>query len=190
MIWNQLTYSVSERRTQPSGAPQPIYKFQMHLSQPKHRQIKSSKIHHLSGHLLNLCPVSLHPLHLGIARVRGSKVGEALLCRGGGGALSASTGTVINWQASCTKRPTSASICFLDLACFCFCFLLVVCNSLFSLASKIILCIVRRKPFISWFNVRSDGLGRLRDLVWSKALIDKACRRSSFSVASIFSVKL
>ena len=161
----------------------------MHLSQPKRHQIKSSKIHHLSGHLLNLCPVSLHPLHLGIARVRGSKAGEALLCRGGRGASSASTGAVINWEASCTKRPASASICFLDLACFCFCFSLAAHNSLFSLASKIASYIVRRKPFISWFNARSDRLGGLRDLVRSKALINKACRRRSFSVNRVFSVK-
>ena len=62
-------------------------------------------------------------------------------------------------------------------------------NSLFSFASKIAPYIVRRKPFISWFNTRSDGLGGLRDLIRSKALIDKACRRRSFSVAGIFSIK-
>ncbi|KOS47365.1 hypothetical protein ACN38_g1652 [Penicillium nordicum] len=50
-------------------------------------------------------------------------------------------------------------------------------------------CIIRRKPFISWFNARSDGLGGLRDLIRSKALINEACRRSSFSVASVFGIK-
>lgn len=62
-------------------------------------------------------------------------------------------------------------------------------NSLFSLASKVAPCIVRRKPFISWFNARSNGLGGLRDLIRSKALIDKAYRRSSFSIKGVFRVK-
>ena len=46
-------------------------------------------------------------------------------------------------------------------------------SSLFSLASKIAPCIVKRKPSTSWFNARSDGLGGLQDPVRSKALIDK-----------------
>jgi hypothetical protein len=107
----------------------------------------------------------------------------------GVGALTTSTGCIINADTSWTERPSSAGICLLDLARFCFCFSLAARNSLFSLASKIAPCIVRRKPFTSWFNARSDGLGGLRDLVRSKALINKAYRRSSFSVKGVFGVK-
>ena len=144
---------------------------------------------YLARHLLILCPISPQPLHFGGARVRGCKAGEGLLRRGEGGASIASTGLTINWEASYTERPPSASICFLDLARFCFCFSLAARNSLFSLASKIAPCIVRRKPFTSWFNAQSDGLGGLRDLIQSKALIDEAWRRSSFSVKGVFRVK-
>ena len=44
-------------------------------------------------------------------------------------------------------------------------------------------------PFTSWLNARSDGLGGLRDLIRSKALIDEACRCRYFSVAGVFGVK-
>ena len=128
-----------------------------------------------------LCPGSLHIPHPRGARTwLNSKLSR--YARGGGSSI-ASSGCIINADPSWTEGPCSAGICLLDRVRFRFCLLLAARNSVFYFASKMAPCI------ISWFKIRSDGLGGLWDLVRSKALIDETCRRSSFSVEVVFGVK-